>query len=298
MGRGHREHALARSPDDDRRWLDPDRPERRVVHAQDGVGDGGSPPQDGERAAARLEASHPLGERRERHAGRPMVVASQVPRAGAEADLEPAAARGLGDGELACQQERRPQRRVQDVDRQPDPRRDACHRGEKGRSVPCGLTGGRRAHVIEARDEIEAGFFGSRPGCEELVEGPSPLAGLHPDPHARPLSHAAESERGTGPRGGRFLRLPVSDRYCLRVSHLTKVSLPRPPTPKSLPGPPSSRSLPRPPNIRSLPSPPNSWSLPRLPSSRSAPKPPTSRSAPRPRAGGRCRPAPSGRRSH
>src|SRR5919106_552306 len=51
-------------------------------------------------------------------------------------------------------------------------------------ALPCGLPGGRRAHVIEAGDEVEAGFLGSRPRCEELIEGPSPLAGLHPDPHA------------------------------------------------------------------------------------------------------------------
>ena len=56
---GHREHPLARSPDDDRRWLDRDRTDRRVVHTQDGFGDGGSPPQDGERAAARLRVESP-----------------------------------------------------------------------------------------------------------------------------------------------------------------------------------------------------------------------------------------------
>jgi hypothetical protein len=119
VGRGHREHTLARLTDHDRWWLDPDRTQGRVVQAEDGVGDSGASPERREGAAARLEAPHTLGERRERDAGHPMVVAREMPGAGAETDLEPAPARGLGDGQLTRENERRPQRRVQDVDRQP-----------------------------------------------------------------------------------------------------------------------------------------------------------------------------------
>jgi len=116
-----------------------------------------------------------------------VVVTREIVGARAEPDLQPTARERLRDGELAPQEEGVTEGCVQNVDGEGDPLRPAGHRREHGRRIPRLPALRSSADVVEAREEVEAGFLGDAPGHDELLEAPPVLPGLDPDPQSRPL---------------------------------------------------------------------------------------------------------------
>jgi hypothetical protein len=106
-------------------------PERLVGHSL-------PPPQRGQRAVARLKASHPAREWGKRNRESFVVVAGQPERAGAQTHVEPASASGLGHRQLRREEERVAKADVQDPDGYGDPLRPSSHprRGESVHPTP------------------------------------------------------------------------------------------------------------------------------------------------------------------
>lgn len=207
---------------DNEPWrLDVDGPEARARQTERIVGHVLSPPQCGQRSAARLEASHPVRERGKRDRERLVVVARQSERSGAETDVQTASARGLGHCELPSEEEGVTEADVEDTDGHGDPLRASGHRGKEGRRVPRGSRSRRARDVIEAGEEPEPLLLGGLPrGCE-LLEGPSPLPGLHADTHEAPAYPCTVGRRSR--HGLEFAdRSHVPTRYIACVGGVSK----------------------------------------------------------------------------